>query len=123
MSRQSLLLRKLKHPRYAVSSLEENDKMPLIKLGRASVPFPGRLKEKSYDGKEVLMKLKKLQVNLISTDKTNITRKLSKTGKHKHGNQKSTKEAKDSKPKPRKVNYGQPSVKIGQTLVNSQSQH
>ncbi|GJT68954.1 hypothetical protein Tco_1028240 [Tanacetum coccineum] len=45
------------------------------------------------------------------TDKTNITRKPSKTGKHEHGNQKSTKEAKDSKPKPRKVNYGQASVK------------
>ncbi|GJV60658.1 hypothetical protein Tco_1466758 [Tanacetum coccineum] len=44
-------------------------------------------------------------------DKTNITRKPSKTGKHEHGNQKSTKEAKDSKPKPRKVNYGQASVK------------
>ncbi|GJR02523.1 hypothetical protein Tco_0525507 [Tanacetum coccineum] len=52
------------------------------------------------------------------TDKTNITRKLPKTGKHEHGNQKSTKEAKDSKPKPRKVNYGQASVKESQTLVN-----
>ncbi|GJY93581.1 reverse transcriptase domain-containing protein [Tanacetum coccineum] len=40
----------------------------------------------------------------ISTDKTNITRKPSKMSKHEHGNQKSTKEAKDSKPKPRKVN-------------------
>ncbi|GJX95362.1 reverse transcriptase domain-containing protein [Tanacetum coccineum] len=76
MSRQSLLLRKLKHPRYAVSSLEENDKMPLIKLGRASVPFPGRLKEKSYDGKEVLMKLKKLQVN--STEYAKDLRRLLK---------------------------------------------
>ncbi|GKF96745.1 hypothetical protein Tco_0292566, partial [Tanacetum coccineum] len=46
-----------------------------------------------------------------------------KPGKLGHRNQKSTKEAKDSKPKPRKVNYGQPSVKIGQTLINSQSQH
>ncbi|GKD04130.1 hypothetical protein Tco_1179104 [Tanacetum coccineum] len=55
---------------------------------------------------------------VISTDKTNITRKPSKTGKHEHGNQKSTKEAKDSKPKPRKVNYGQASVKESQTLVN-----
>ncbi|GKD32801.1 hypothetical protein Tco_1248310, partial [Tanacetum coccineum] len=52
------------------------------------------------------------------TDKTKITRKPSKTGKHGHGNQKSTKEAKDSKPKPRKVNYGQASVKESQTLVN-----
>ncbi|GKF97121.1 hypothetical protein Tco_0292942, partial [Tanacetum coccineum] len=38
--------------------------------------------------------------------------------KHEHGNQKCTKEAKDSKPKPRKVNYGQASVKESQTLVN-----
>ncbi|GJY17923.1 putative reverse transcriptase domain-containing protein, partial [Tanacetum coccineum] len=37
------------------------------------------------------------------TDKINITRKPSKTGKHEHRNQKSTKEAKDSKPKPEKV--------------------
>ncbi|GJW74185.1 hypothetical protein Tco_0133555 [Tanacetum coccineum] len=39
----------------------------------------------------------------VCTDKTNITRKPSKTGKHEHGNQKSTKEAKDSKPKPREA--------------------
>ncbi|GJU09078.1 hypothetical protein Tco_1125508 [Tanacetum coccineum] len=41
---------------------------------------------------------------LRGTDKTNITRKPSKTGKHRHEERKSTKEAKDSKPKPRKVN-------------------
>ncbi|GKD80205.1 hypothetical protein Tco_1342826 [Tanacetum coccineum] len=52
--------------------------------------------------------------NSFGTNKTNITRKPSKTGKHEHGNQKSTKEAKDSKPKPRKVNYGQASVKESQ---------
>ncbi|GJT47037.1 reverse transcriptase domain-containing protein [Tanacetum coccineum] len=54
----------------------------------------------------------------ISTDKTKITRKPLKTDKHGHGNQKSTKEANDSKPKPRKVNYGQASVKESQTLIN-----
>ncbi|GKD15926.1 putative ribonuclease H-like domain-containing protein [Tanacetum coccineum] len=37
------------------------------------------------------------------TDKTNITRKQSKKGKHGHGKRKSTREAKDSKPKPEKV--------------------
>ncbi|GKF64490.1 hypothetical protein Tco_0187938, partial [Tanacetum coccineum] len=37
------------------------------------------------------------------TDKTNITRKPSKMGKHEHGKWKSTKEAKDAKPKPGKV--------------------
>ncbi|GKC04964.1 hypothetical protein Tco_0996574 [Tanacetum coccineum] len=48
---------------YVVSSMRENDKMPMIELSRASVPFPVHLKEKGYDEKEVLMKLKKLQVN------------------------------------------------------------
>ncbi|GJT72044.1 reverse transcriptase domain-containing protein [Tanacetum coccineum] len=42
-----------------------------------------------------------------SMDISKITRKQSKTGKHGHGKWKSTKEAKDSKPKPRKDNYGQ----------------
>ncbi|GJT95053.1 hypothetical protein Tco_1090571 [Tanacetum coccineum] len=41
---------------------------------------------------------------LIGTDKTKITRKSSKTGNHGHEERKSTKEAKDLKPKPRKVN-------------------
>ncbi|GKD15424.1 hypothetical protein Tco_1199831 [Tanacetum coccineum] len=43
--------------------LEKDDKMQLIKLSRASVPFPGRLKEYRYDEKEVLKGFKKLQVN------------------------------------------------------------
>ncbi|GKC83674.1 hypothetical protein Tco_1139391, partial [Tanacetum coccineum] len=38
------------------------------------------------------------------TDISKITRKPSKTGKHEHGKRKSTKEAKDSEAKPRKVN-------------------
>ncbi|GJY17521.1 hypothetical protein Tco_0389012 [Tanacetum coccineum] len=38
------------------------------------------------------------------TDMSKIIRKPSKTGKHGHEERKSTKEAKDSKPKPRKVN-------------------
>ncbi|GJW48721.1 hypothetical protein Tco_0080367 [Tanacetum coccineum] len=42
--------------------------------------------------------------NEDGTDKTNITRKPSKTSNHGHEERKSTKEAKDSKPKPRKVN-------------------
>ncbi|GKC87649.1 hypothetical protein Tco_1148298 [Tanacetum coccineum] len=70
-------------------------------------------------------KLRRKDANKLSalhldkcTDKTKITRKSSKMGKHGHGNQKSTKEAKDSKLKPRKVNYGQASVKESQTLVN-----
>ncbi|GKC01321.1 hypothetical protein Tco_0987457, partial [Tanacetum coccineum] len=37
------------------------------------------------------------------TDISNIIRKSSKTGKHGHGKRKSTREAKDSKPKPEKV--------------------
>ncbi|GKE14179.1 hypothetical protein Tco_1421756, partial [Tanacetum coccineum] len=42
-------------------------------------------------------------LRIVGTDKTNITRKPSKTGKHEHGKRKSTKEAKDAKPKPGKV--------------------
>ncbi|GJY32321.1 hypothetical protein Tco_0415816 [Tanacetum coccineum] len=44
-------------------TLKEDDKMPLIELSRATIPFPGRLKENGYDEKEVLKELKKLQVN------------------------------------------------------------
>ncbi|GKB25243.1 reverse transcriptase domain-containing protein [Tanacetum coccineum] len=43
----------------------------------------------------------------IGTDKTNITRKPSKTGKHRHEKRKSTREARNSKPKPEKANLGQ----------------
>ncbi|GJT32674.1 hypothetical protein Tco_0923093 [Tanacetum coccineum] len=39
----------------------------------------------------------------VGTDKTKITRKPPKTGKHGHEKRKSTREAKDSKPKPEKV--------------------
>ncbi|GJV47939.1 hypothetical protein Tco_1438151, partial [Tanacetum coccineum] len=39
---------------------------------------------------------------MLSTDISKITRKPSKTGKHGHGKWKSTREAKDSKPKPEK---------------------
>ncbi|GJU07710.1 hypothetical protein Tco_1124140 [Tanacetum coccineum] len=41
------------------------------------------------------------------TDISKITRKPSKTGKHGHGKRKSTREAKDSKLKPKKVNFSQ----------------
>ncbi|GJZ39548.1 hypothetical protein Tco_0586111 [Tanacetum coccineum] len=61
---------------YAVSSLKDNDKMSLIELSRVSVPFPGRLKEKFCDENEVLMKLKKLQVN--STESAKSLRRLLK---------------------------------------------
>ncbi|GKB42897.1 hypothetical protein Tco_0887839 [Tanacetum coccineum] len=50
-----------------------------------------------------------------SMDISKITRKPSKTGKHGHGERKSTKEAKDAKPKPGKVylesTLGQPQSK------------
>ncbi|GKD64743.1 DNA/RNA polymerases superfamily protein [Tanacetum coccineum] len=53
--------------RYGVSSQQKDDKMQLIKLSRASVPFPGRLKEYGYDEEEVLKGLQKLQVNLAES--------------------------------------------------------
>ncbi|GJT12900.1 hypothetical protein Tco_0859942 [Tanacetum coccineum] len=54
---------------YAVLSLKENDEMLKIALSHASVPFPSCLKEKDYDEKEVIMKLKKLQVNSTESAK------------------------------------------------------
>ncbi|GJY16458.1 hypothetical protein Tco_0386880 [Tanacetum coccineum] len=56
---------------------------------------------------------------MLCMDISEITRKRSKSGKHRHEKRKSTREAKDSKPKPRKVNYGQVSVKESQTWVKS----
>ncbi|GKF75805.1 DNA/RNA polymerases superfamily protein, partial [Tanacetum coccineum] len=44
-----------------VETLKEDDKMPLIELIQATIPFPGRLKENGYDKKEVLKELKKLE--------------------------------------------------------------
>ncbi|GKE98863.1 hypothetical protein Tco_0022214, partial [Tanacetum coccineum] len=46
-------------------------------------------------------------VPLIGTDISKITRKSSKTSKHGHKKRKSTREAKDLKPKPKKSNPGQ----------------
>ncbi|GJV25897.1 reverse transcriptase domain-containing protein [Tanacetum coccineum] len=51
----------------------------------------------------------------LGTDISKITRKPSRTGKPGHENRKSTKEAKDAKPKPKKVNL---QSKFGQTVVN-----
>ncbi|GJU46494.1 hypothetical protein Tco_1203760 [Tanacetum coccineum] len=47
--------------------------------------------------------LKLFYLTVLGTDKTKITRKSPKTGKHGHEKRKSTREAKDSKPKPEKV--------------------
>ncbi|GKA41636.1 hypothetical protein Tco_0734296 [Tanacetum coccineum] len=58
-------IRRIGYDQYAVSSLKEDDKMPLIEFSRATVPFLGLLKEKGYDEKEVLMKLKRLQVDAV----------------------------------------------------------
>ncbi|GKC31258.1 hypothetical protein Tco_1038552 [Tanacetum coccineum] len=57
------------------------------------------------------------ELSVRGTDKTNITRKPSKTDKHGHGKRKSTKEAKDSKPKPRKVNSQSTMVNLQSKLV------
>ncbi|GJV23577.1 DNA/RNA polymerases superfamily protein [Tanacetum coccineum] len=57
------LIRRIEPNRYAVSSQQKDDKMQLIKLRRASIPFLGRLKEYGYDENEVFKGLKKLQVN------------------------------------------------------------
>ncbi|GKA72067.1 hypothetical protein Tco_0778283 [Tanacetum coccineum] len=51
------------------------------------------------------IKLMLFPFSLEGTDISKITRKSSKTGKHGHEKRKSTREAKDSKPKPKKVNF------------------
>ncbi|GJZ49050.1 DNA/RNA polymerases superfamily protein [Tanacetum coccineum] len=61
------LIRRTEPNRYVVSSQQKDDKMQLIKLSLASVPFPCRLKEYGYDEKEVLKGLKKLQVNSVES--------------------------------------------------------
>ncbi|GJV75332.1 putative reverse transcriptase domain-containing protein [Tanacetum coccineum] len=57
-------------------TLKKDDKMPLIELSRATIPFPGRLKENGYDEKEVLKELKMIQVN--STKSATSLRRLLK---------------------------------------------
>ncbi|GJY29558.1 hypothetical protein Tco_0405325 [Tanacetum coccineum] len=63
-------------------------------------------------------------VHEIETDKctdiSKITRKPSKMGKHGHRKRKSTREAKDSKPKPEKVKLQSKKVNHSQTKVISQ---
>ncbi|GKE50209.1 hypothetical protein Tco_1481467 [Tanacetum coccineum] len=54
-------IRHMEPNQYNVSSQQKDNMMQMIKLSRASVPFPGRLKE--YDEEEVLKGFKKLQVN------------------------------------------------------------
>nr|GEW78216.1 hypothetical protein [Tanacetum cinerariifolium] len=44
--------RRIEPTQYGVLSQRNDDKMQLIKLSRASVPFPGRLKEYGYDKEE-----------------------------------------------------------------------
>ncbi|GJX62204.1 hypothetical protein Tco_0295104 [Tanacetum coccineum] len=55
---------------------------------------------------------------LISTDISKITRKPSKTGKHGHEERKSTKEARDAKPKAGKVKKSKLWSTLGQFSVN-----
>ncbi|GJU31737.1 ribonuclease H-like domain, reverse transcriptase, RNA-dependent DNA polymerase [Tanacetum coccineum] len=55
---------------------KEDDKMPLIELIQATIPFPGHLKENGYDEIEVLKELKKLKVN--STESATSLRRLLK---------------------------------------------
>ncbi|GKC59890.1 hypothetical protein Tco_1087488 [Tanacetum coccineum] len=59
-----------------IRQMSKDDKMQLIKLSRESVLFPGLLKEYDCGKKEVLMKLKKLQVN--SAESTTSLKRLLK---------------------------------------------
>ncbi|GKF93856.1 hypothetical protein Tco_0283556, partial [Tanacetum coccineum] len=72
------------------------------------------LKEKlrvKYDAQGVLLKEKDVDK---CTDISKITRKPSKTSKHGHEKRKNTREAKDSKLKPKKVNFSQLQSTMGQ---------
>ncbi|GJZ62221.1 hypothetical protein Tco_0618358 [Tanacetum coccineum] len=44
-----------------IGQMSKDDKMPLINLIQATIPFPGRLKENGYDKEEVLKELKKVE--------------------------------------------------------------
>ncbi|GJT87761.1 putative ribonuclease H-like domain-containing protein [Tanacetum coccineum] len=57
---------------------------------------------KTNETQTVKTKVDKIGQSLISTDISKITRKPSKTGKHGHGKRKSTREARNAKPKPGK---------------------
>ncbi|GKB10795.1 hypothetical protein Tco_0844718, partial [Tanacetum coccineum] len=57
----------------------------------------------------------------LGMDKSKITRKPSKTGKHGHGKWKSTREAKDSKPKPEKVKLHKEKLVKSKALISSLS--
>ncbi|GKD50445.1 hypothetical protein Tco_1279421 [Tanacetum coccineum] len=76
---------------------------PITKLTQKSMKFDWGEKEEAA---------------LICTDISEIIRKPLKMGKHEHEKRKSTKEARDAKPKPGK---NQKSQSCGQPLVNSQS--
>ncbi|GJV17845.1 retrovirus-related pol polyprotein from transposon TNT 1-94 [Tanacetum coccineum] len=68
-------------------------------------------KTKPLSRPQEVEEIKEKEDEVSSTDKTNITRKPSKTGKHEHEKRKSTREAKDSKPKPEKVKSQSKKVK------------
>ncbi|GKB64747.1 hypothetical protein Tco_0920933, partial [Tanacetum coccineum] len=59
-----------------------------------------------------------IRVLMIGTDISKITRKPSKTGKHGHEKRKSTKEARDAKPKPGKIKKSKLWSTLGQFSVN-----
>ncbi|GJU38762.1 hypothetical protein Tco_1191719 [Tanacetum coccineum] len=69
-------IRRIGPNRYAVSSPQKNDTMPLIEHNRATIPFPGRLMEYGYDNMEVMKELEKLQIDL--TKSTTSLRRLMK---------------------------------------------
>ncbi|GJX82543.1 reverse transcriptase domain-containing protein [Tanacetum coccineum] len=69
----------------------ENKNVEAVKLSSSVKKRRGRPRKESYHG------------NVKGTDISKITRKPPKTGKHEHEKRKSTKEARDAKPKPGKV--------------------
>ncbi|GJZ50231.1 hypothetical protein Tco_0604421 [Tanacetum coccineum] len=79
----------------------------IIKVAQPHVKIRGLLERWLNIKMHILLRSMKLVIDIARktcTDISKITRKSSKTGKHEHGKRKSTKEAKDSEAKPRKVN-------------------
>ncbi|GJX73461.1 hypothetical protein Tco_0312056, partial [Tanacetum coccineum] len=50
--------------RYDVSNKRKDNRLSLIEINQANIPFPGRLEEYSYDENEILKEFKKLQAKM-----------------------------------------------------------
>ncbi|GJZ28873.1 hypothetical protein Tco_0573520 [Tanacetum coccineum] len=96
-----------KFNKWLSSLLRNKEKLEEIAIttvnAECSAIIMNKVPEKLEDPGKFLIPCALQELDRTSTDISKITRKQSKTGKHGHGKRKSTREAKDSKPKPEKV--------------------